>query len=93
MSYDPSGNAFDFHGSSYVALTPNLRKLGGEVEWDNATKSATVTLNGKTATVRMAEESVTVDGVQQPLSGPSLVKDDVLYVPASFFRDVFGQSI
>lgn len=90
---DSTGQPFDFKGRTYVALAPVVRQLGGDVDWNNETKKATVTLDGKVATVQMANEIVEIDGSTHPLNAPPLVVDDTLIVPEVFFGDVFNRPI
>jgi hypothetical protein len=90
---DPSGAPFDFKGTTYAALAPNVRNMGGTVQWDNQAKTATVVLDGRTATVRMADENVILDGNNVPLLAPPLVVDDALYVPRTFFGDVLNRTL
>lgn len=80
-------------GTRYVPLRAALDQLGGEVDWDNGAKSATVRSNGKTAQVTMTEAAVQVDGGVVNLSAPPLVKDGTLLVPEDFFSNVLGQNV
>jgi hypothetical protein len=90
---DTTGKPFDFKGRSYVALAPIVRQLGGDVEWNNETKKATVTLDGHTANVQMANENIEIDGRTQTINGTPLVVDDTLIVPQVFFGDVFNRPV
>jgi hypothetical protein len=90
---DTSGNPFEFKGSSYVALAPVIRQMGGEVQWDNMAKTAFVTLGGQNLSVQMANEEVTLDGRQMRLTNPPLVVDDTLIVPRTFFADVLNRPL
>ncbi len=87
---DSSGQPFDFKGESYVALAPAIRNMGGDIQWDNTTKTAQATLGQRTLSIQMANDSVTVDGQQVQLSAPPLVVDDTLIVPADFFAQALG---
>jgi len=90
---DTSGNPFEFNGYTYVALAPVTRSMGGQVDWDNVQKIARVTIDGHTATVQMANDTVTVDGRHARLIAPPLVTDDTLIVPTAFFGDVFNRPL
>lgn len=90
---DTQGNPFDFKGTTYVAVAPVVRQMGGTIDWDNLAKTATIALDGRTVTVQMANEQVTVDGRSLPLTSPPLVVDDTLIVPRTFFGDVLNRPL
>jgi hypothetical protein len=90
---DTSGNPFEFNGYTYVALAPVIRRMGGSVNWDNTTKTAQVALDGRTATVQMANDAVTIDGRQVRTVAPPLVTEDTMIVPTAFFGDVFNRPL
>ncbi len=82
-----------FFGTQYVPLKAALDQIGGQVEWDNVAKRATVHANGKTILVAMEQTSVEANGATQTISNPPLVQDGVLYVPEDFFSNVVGQNV
>jgi len=82
-----------FFGSRYVPLKQALDQLGGQVEWDNAAKRATVHVNGKTILATMEQTSVEANGASYTLSQAPLVQNGVLYVPEDFFTTVVGQNV
>ena len=83
----------ELNGERYVALTEGLQQIGGNAQWNNESKQATITSGAHTAQVTMADNNVTVDGRTVTLSAPPLVKNDTLYVPVDFFANVFGQQV
>jgi hypothetical protein len=83
----------EINNQSYVPLREAVESVGGTVEWDNQTKTATVTSDGRIISVRMADENVVVDGVSRHLQRPPLVKDDTIYVPEEFFSTALGRAV
>ena len=82
-----------FFGDRYIPLKKALDQIGGQVEWDNAAKRATVHANGKTILVTLGNTSVEANGTVTTLSQPPLVDDNVLYVTEDFFTNVVGQNV
>lgn len=77
----------------YVPLADLVEALGGQVSWDNNQKLATATIGKWTATIRMADRNIDVSGTPVTLSGDPYVEQDVMWVPANFFRDAFGYQV
>jgi hypothetical protein len=88
-----NGTPFDFKGRTYVALAPVVRRMGGSVDWDNETKKASVTLDGRHVTLQMANETAQLDGRDVLLTAPPLVIEDTLIVPSAFFGDVLNRPL
>jgi len=80
-------------GRTYVPLDELTRQLGGTVSWDNEAKVATANIGQWTATVRMADENVSVSGTPVRLNAAPFVEDGVMWVPAQFFHDAFGYRV
>ena len=80
-------------GELYVPLADLVEALGGQVSWDNDQKLATATVGQWKATIRMADRNVDVSGTPITLSGDPYVDQDVMWVPANFFRDAFGYQV
>jgi len=77
-------------GTYYVPLHEVVQALGGNVGWDNNTKTAAATIGQWTAHVQMMNNAVDVNGTQVNLSAPPMVENDTMYVPWDFFRDSYG---
>lgn len=82
-----------FFGTRYVPLKEALDSLGGQVEWDNEVKRATVHVNAKTILVTLESTRVEVNGSLITISQPPLVQDGTLFVPEDFFSAVVGQTV
>jgi hypothetical protein len=80
-------------GQLYVPLADLVEQLGGRVSWDNEGKVATATIGQWVATIRMADRNVDVSGTAVRLSGDPVVDQGTMYVPATFFKDVYGYNV
>jgi hypothetical protein len=80
-------------GQTYVPLDELVRKLGGTTTWDNEQKAATATIGQWTATVRMADPNVDVNGAAVTLPAPPFDEEGVLWVPAEFFHAAYGYQV
>lgn len=76
----------------YVPLAQIVQAMGGSATWDNNSKTATVTLPGKTIAIQMANETVKLNGIDSKLSALPFVLDNTMYVPWDFFRSIGYQS-
>lgn len=77
----------------YVPLADIVESLGGTVAWDNDQKIATATIGQWTATVRMADRNIDVSGTPVALAADPYVEEDTMWVPVTFFHDVFGYQV
>jgi hypothetical protein len=77
----------------FVPLAELVQQLGGQVRWDNTTKTATATIGQWTASIRMGDTNVDVSGTPVKLSAEPIVEGDRMYVPATFFKDAFGYAV
>lgn len=71
---------------SGVALLPVrhvLELLGARLRWDNQTKTATLTVVGRTAVVRVRENTMTIDGTPTPLEAPLRIVRGRVLIPAT----------
>jgi hypothetical protein len=78
----------DVDGKRFVALRHALTAMGGHVNWDNHTKTATIDMNGKQTVVTMEDQNASFDGQVLTLSAAPFVKDGTLYVPEDFFPGI-----
>lgn len=71
---------------SGVALLPMrhvLEPLGARLRWDNQTKTATLTVGGRTAVVRVRENTLLVDGEPVRLEAPLRIVRGRVLIPAT----------
>ena len=88
-------------GSRTLVPIRFIESLGAQVEWDNATQTATVAHNATIVSMRINSDSVTVNGQKMKLdenSIPKLVtftslKDSRTMVPVRFVSQVLGYSV
>lgn len=77
-------------GTNYIPLAQVAEALGGSTTWDNNSKTATLTLNGRTVQVQMVNETVNVDGRAVTLNAAPFVTESTMYVPWDFFQNALG---
>jgi hypothetical protein len=80
-------------GQLFVPLHALVQQLGGQVNWDNESKTATTTIGQWTAPVNMNSRQLNVNNTPVTLSADPFVEDGVMWVPASFFHDAFGYNV
>ncbi len=79
-----------------VALIPVrhvLEQVGAQLRWDNQTKTATLRLGGRTATLRVRANEVQIDGRTLPLDAPLRIVRGRVLIPASALREILNAEI
>ena len=72
--------AIERNGVNYVPLKEVVEQMGGEVRWDNNSKSASITVKNSTSMLDANENMITVNGQQRALTSPPHLEDGKLYV-------------
>jgi len=100
MPYNIQGNTenlgtepFLHNNKHYVPLRDVVEALGGNVTFDNDSKTSIATIGQWTANVQMANRSVDVSGTAVTLSADPYVEDGQMFVPFDFFRDAYGYEV
>lgn len=78
---------------TYIPLKSMNAYLEIGTQWDQATKTVTLTKAGKTIKCTLNSKTVYVDGVAKTISSPVLIMNGTTYVPARFISDIFGFGI
>lgn len=78
---------------TYVPLKSMNAYLEVNTQWDQATKTVTLTKAGKTIKCTLNSKTVYVDGVAKTITSPVLIINGTTYVPARFISDIFGFGI
>jgi len=84
---------FLHNGKHYVPLRDVITQLGGQVSFDNVSKTASATIAPYTATIQMGDRNVDVSGTPVQLSADPFVEDDQMFVPFDFFHDAYGYEV
>ncbi len=74
----------------YVPLRDIVEELGGTVAWDSATRSAVVTLQGKSITVKNDSNLYHVDGKEIYNEGIPHIINEKTMIPVKTVRDILG---
>jgi hypothetical protein len=80
-------------GRNYVPLEQVVQTLGGRVEWDHASKTASASIAQWTAKVQADNPVVDVSGTRVQLQDAPYIENDTMYVPWYFFRDAYGYKV
>jgi len=75
-------------GITYVPLASIVRQLGGNIDWDNNAKRATMTVRGRNAVVDLNDQVVQVDGQNRSLTATPVVEEGRLYVTPDFLDQI-----
>ncbi|CAI6036263.1 stalk domain-containing protein [Cohnella sp. JJ-181] len=71
--------------TTFLALSDIAAATGAGLKWDNKTKTATFTQNGREVKLTIGAKTIVVGGVQQPLNVPAYLqtvgKESKTYVP------------
>ena len=68
-------------GSTLLPVRSVGNALGGEVIWDNATKTASIDKEGTIVTITIGQQAIDVNGVKQQISTPAQIVSGRTYVP------------
>lgn len=67
--------------------------MGGKVDWDAATRTVTIELNGKKIQLVIDSKDVDVDGTKTALDVPAQIISDRTYVPVRFVSETIGATV
>ena len=67
--------------------------LGGTVQWDAATKTVTIELNGKTVKLTINSKIAYVNGVAYTLDQPPIIKHNRTFIPLRFVVEALGFNV
>lgn len=80
-------------GRTLVPLRAIFEALGANVEWDNATKTATAIKAGTEIKLTLNNKTASVNGIAQTLDVPAQSIDGRTMVPARFIADNLGYTV
>lgn len=72
-----------------VPLRSEVAKYGAKVEWDQSTKTASITGYNVNASIKLGAASASINGETVALGGKSVIKKDRLYVPEELVKKAF----
>jgi len=76
-----------------IPVRPVLERMGGEVHWNDATRTVTANVKGKEIELKILEPVATVDGKYQDLQNAPVMVGGRTLVPMRFFVDAFGAEV
>lgn len=81
------------NGRTFLPLRGTGEAMGAIVEWDNATKTITMSRSYKKVVFRLNETTARVNNEIVKLDAPAFSKDNVTYVPIRFIADCLGVQV
>ena len=88
LSFDVEPQVED--GIALVPIRSVLERLGADLRWDNQSKTAYATLNGRTIALSVRRNQILVDGAAVPADAPLRIVRGRVLVPASALRAMVG---
>ncbi|MFD1358995.1 copper amine oxidase N-terminal domain-containing protein [Fictibacillus halophilus] len=76
-----------------VPLRGVFEKLGGEVTWNNETRSVSVKHTGGTVKLTLDSKNVLINGKQKAIDVPARLKDGRTFVPLRFVGEAMGADV
>lgn len=64
--------------------------IGAEVDWNQETKTVTVTKEGTVVVVKIGNKTATIDGLPIELETPPIIKNGTTMLPVRFMSEAFG---
>ena len=89
LEYPP----FIMGGRTMVPIRFISEALGAKVEWDNATKGITITLDDKVISMQVGNTSVMVNGKTLTIDAPPVIKLGRTFVPLRFISEALGAKV
>lgn len=81
------------NGRTLVPVRFITESIGAEVVWDEASRSATVTSDGKTIVFSLEKTEYTVDGITKQLDQPPLTINDRMMLPLRALSEEIGRKV
>lgn len=73
-----------------VPMRAIFEALGADVQWDEASATATATLGGREVTITENQTTTYVDGAPVEIDVPATIYQDRFVVPIRFISESFG---
>ena len=80
-------------GRTMLPIRAIAEALGAQVQWDEATQTATLTLGAKVVKVQIGQNNILVDGVPVPMDTAAAVKDGRTLLPVRAVGEALGANV
>ncbi|MBQ4630336.1 MAG: discoidin domain-containing protein [Clostridia bacterium] len=80
-------------GTTLVPSRFIIEALGGKVDYDDKSRTAHISLNGKTIDITAENEQMIVDGEKVPLSHPAQISHDRLFIPVRAMGELADKEV
>lgn len=81
------------NGRTLVPVRFVSQALGAKVDWDDATRTVTITGNGRTIVLPVGQAAATVNGQPVTFDVPANIYLDRTYVPLRFVSEALGAKV
>ena len=81
------------NGKTMVPLRFFSEGFGAEVKWNDATRTATVNLDGKTVSVTIGKNTMDANGTEKALESPAVIKNGRTLVPMRDIAESLGKKV
>ena len=81
------------NGKTMVPLRFFSEGFGAEVKWNDATRTATVKLDGKTVNITVGKDTMDANGEEKALESPAVIKNGRTLVPMRDIAESLGKKV
>ncbi|MCR2807577.1 copper amine oxidase N-terminal domain-containing protein [Paenibacillus soyae] len=78
------------NGYTLVPFRELLTKLGAKISWDPVARKVTASKNSTTIELTIDSDTTLINGKEQKLEAPAILKDGRTYIPARLVLETFG---
>ncbi len=83
----------DENSRTLVPVRAVSEMLNADVQWDDATKTATIQQNGKIVTIIIGSDIMTVDGNAVQMDTKAIISESRTYIPIRFAAEALGLTV
>ncbi len=84
---------FTENGRTMVPLRFLIEGLGGSVDWNDEEMKAVMEYAGNHIEIPIGSENIIVNGAEQPVDSPAMLKDERTFVPVRFVAEALGMKV
>jgi hypothetical protein len=81
------------NGYTLVPFRELLTKLGAKINWDPVARKVTASKDGTTIELTIDSDTTVINGKEQKLEAPAVIKDERTYIPARLVLETFDVNV
>ncbi len=89
----PDVQPYESEDALLLPIRPAAEELGLTVTYSNASQEVHLVGYGVDAVVKVGSAKASLNGVEKPFASAAFMKENRVYVPLSFYRDVLGAEV